>query len=123
MSGTVQGVSGRARSVFDSVNPYKQRAFVLRWPELSRWDLKSARASAFRALHPDFRPLGDFIEEATEMVHQAREPTHSGRVYGVSNRHGVALSHHQRGKEFNSAYKQIRNDWFFHNPTRANVGS
>lgn len=31
--------------------------------------------------------------------------------------------HHQRGETFNAPYKRIRKDWFFHNPTRANVGS
>jgi restriction endonuclease S subunit len=29
----------------------------------------------------------------------------------------------QAGKEFNSPYKKIEKDYFFHNPTRANVGS
>ncbi len=101
----------------------QQRVFVLRWPELPRWDLKSARASAFRASHPTFKPLGAFIEEATEIVHPTKEPLHNWPVYGVSNRDGVTLSHHQLGKTFNAAYKRIRKDWFFHNPTRANVGS
>jgi type I restriction enzyme S subunit len=51
------------------------------------------------------------------------KPDHSWPVYGVSNRNGVNLSHYQPGKEFNSPYKRIQKDWFFHNPTRANVGS
>lgn len=29
----------------------------------------------------------------------------------------------QAGKEFNAPYKKIEKNWFFHNPTRANVGS
>lgn len=29
----------------------------------------------------------------------------------------------QAGKEFNAPYKKVEKDWFFHNPTRANVGS
>ena len=99
------------------------RAYVVQWPELLRWDLKSARAAAFRAAHPTFRPLGEFIEEATEIVHPSREPSHSWPVYGVNNKNGVALSHFQLGGTFNSAYKRIKRDWFFHNPTRANVGS
>lgn len=105
------------------MNSIQHRAFVLRWSELLRWDLKSARASTFRASHPTFRPLGEFIEEATEIVHPAKEPLHDWPVYGVSNRSGVSISHHQLGKTFNSAYKRIKKDWFFHNPTRANVGS
>lgn len=85
--------------------------------------MKSARAAAFRALHPDFRPLGDFIEEATVIVRPADEPEKLWPVYGVNNRVGVVLSHHQPGAEFNAPYKHIERDWFFHNPTRANVGS
>ncbi len=101
----------------------QQRAYVLSWHDLRRWDLKSARAAAFRAAHSSFRPMGDFIEEATEIVHPSKEPSHSWPVFGVSNKGGVALSHFQLGETFNSAYKRIRTDWFFHNPTRANVGS
>ncbi len=85
--------------------------------------MKSARAAAFRALHPGFRPLGDFIEEATVIVRPADEPEKLWPVYGVNNRVGVVLSHHQPGEEFNAPYKHIERDWFFHNPTRANVGS
>jgi type I restriction enzyme, S subunit len=101
----------------------QQRSYVLQWPDLLRWDLKSARAAAFRAAHPSFRPMGEFIEEATEIVHPSKEPAHNWPVYGVSNKAGVGLSHFQLGEAFNSAYKRIRKDWFFHNPTRANVGS
>src|SRR6266702_1284028 len=101
----------------------QQRSFVLQWGELSRWDLKSARSAAFRAAHPGFRPLGDFIEEATELVYPAKQPAHDWPVFGVNNRDGVVFSHFQSGAMINSAYKRIRKDWFFHNPTRANVGS
>ena len=100
-----------------------RRAYCARWTDLPRWDLKSARAAVFRALHPDFRPLGDFIEEATVTVRPADEPEKLWPVYGVNNRVGVVLSHYQPGKEFNAPYKHIERDWFFHNPTRANVGS
>jgi type I restriction enzyme S subunit len=100
-----------------------QRSYILPWEELRRWDLKSARAAAFRAAHPGFHPLGEFIEEVTEIVHPSKEPTHNWPVYGVNNKEGVTFSHFQLGDTFNSTYKQIRNDWFFHNPTRANVGS
>src|SRR5437879_4366014 len=101
----------------------QQRCYVLQWSELLRWDLKSARAAAFRTAHPRFRPLGEFIEESTEIVHPSREPFHNWPVFGVNNRGGVSFSHMQLGNTFNSAYKRIRKDWFFHNPTRANVGS
>lgn len=97
--------------------------YIAEWKELPRWDLKSARAAAFRARHPNFRPFGDFIEEATELVHTTQEPEHEWPVYGVNNREGVTFSHFQKGALFNAPYKRIREDWFFHNPTRANVGS
>jgi hypothetical protein len=41
----------------------------------------------------------------------------------VNNKVGVFLSHNQKGKDFNSPYKRIRRNWFFHNPTRSSVGS
>jgi len=100
-----------------------RRAYCARWTDLPRWDLKSARAAAFRRLHPTFRPLGDFIEEATVTVRPADEPEKLWPVYGVNNRVGVVFSHHQPGVEFHAPYKHIERDWFFHNPTRANVGS
>jgi type I restriction enzyme S subunit len=97
--------------------------YVLSWADLLRWDLKSARSAAFRAANPSFRPLGEFIEESTELVDPSKLPLHSWPVFGVSNREGVGFSHMQLGETFNSTYKRIRKDWFFHNPTRANVGS
>lgn len=100
-----------------------QRCFALSWRVLSRWDLKGARAASFRIQHPDFRPMGDFVEEATELVRPSDQPEKDWPVYGVNNRSGVFFSHYQKGSEFNSTYKRIRADWFFHNPTRANVGS
>ena len=99
------------------------RYMVMNWRELPRWDMKTARASAFRRAHPDFRPLGVFAEEATELVRPWTEPEKDWPVYGVNNEAGVVFSHYQRGDSFNSPYKRIQKDWFFHNPTRANVGS
>lgn len=105
------------------MNNTDSRSYVLYWRDLARWDLKSARAAAFRAAHPSFVRLGEFVEEATELVYPSRQPQHSWPVFGVSNRDGVSFSHCQLGESFNSAYKRIKKDWFFHNPTRANVGS
>lgn len=51
------------------------------------------------------------------------QPEKEWPVYGVNNRNGVFFSHFQPGDKFNAAYKRIARDWFFHNPTRANVGS
>ncbi len=99
------------------------RAYAVRWKDSPRWDIKSARATLFRLANPSFRPLSEFAEEATELVHPASQPDHEWPVYGVNNTEGVFLSHYQIGRTFNAAYKRIRRDWFFHNPTRANVGS
>ena len=67
--------------------------------------------------------MGDFIEEATELVRPSAEPEKDWPVYGVNNKEGVFLNGYQKGKSFNAAYKRVRKDWFFHNPTRCNVGS
>jgi hypothetical protein len=96
---------------------------VVNWRDLPRWDIKTARASAFRLAHPDFRPLGDFAKESTELVRPWDDPEKEWAVYGVNNEVGVVFSHSQRGSTFNAPYKRIQKDWFFHNPTRANVGS
>ena len=101
----------------------KDRWLVLTWEDLLRWDVKTARASAFRLLHPSYEPLGKFAEEATEMVKPWTEPEKEWPVYGVNNKEGVVFSHYQKGKDFNAPYKRIRKDWFFHNPTRSSVGS
>ncbi len=99
------------------------QAYAVRWRDANRWDIKAARATQFRLAHPTFRPLAHFAEEATVTVNPAAKPDHEWPVYGVNNSTGVFLSHRQRGADFNSAYKRIEKDWFFHNPTRANVGS
>lgn len=57
------------------------------------------------------------------MVCPFDEPEKLWPVYGVNNQEGVFLSHHQKGEDFKSSYKRIEAGWFFHNPTRANVGS
>lgn len=99
------------------------RVLVSPFHALKRWDFKSALAEHFRAEHPDFVPLGTYVEEATELVSPAEEPEKNWPVYGVSNTEGVFFSHLQKGTEFKGNYKRIKQDWFFHNPTRANVGS
>jgi restriction endonuclease S subunit len=99
------------------------RFFVLGFKDFAAWDVKSGRASAFRLTCPSFRPMGNFIEEATEIVRPFDEPEKNWPVYGVNNKEGVFLNGYQKGKAFNAAYKRIRKDWFFHNPTRCNVGS
>jgi type I restriction enzyme S subunit len=101
----------------------ESRAIVVPWSALPRWDVKAARAAAFKLAHPSFLPLATFAAEATELVHPAREPDKDWPVYGVSNKAGVFFSHTQPGKDFNASYKRIQKDWYFHNPTRANVGS
>lgn len=90
---------------------------------LKRWDFKSAIAAHFRSEHPDFVPLGTYVEEATDLVAPATAPEKLWPVYGVSTREGVFFSHEQKGSEFKGNYKRIREGWFFHNPTRANIGS
>lgn len=90
---------------------------------MPRWDFKSARAALFAMAHPDFKPLGEYAEEATELIDPRREPDKEWPVYGVNNDTGVFLSTIQKGSDFSSNYKRIKKDFFFHNPTRANVGS
>jgi len=57
------------------------------------------------------------------MVRPFDDPEKLWPVYGVNNQEGVFLSHYQKGEKFNASYKRIEAGWFFHNPTRANVGS
>lgn len=99
------------------------RFFVLDFQDFTAWDVKSGRAASFRLACPLFRPMGDFIQEATDLVRPADEPEKDWPVYGVNNKEGVFLNSHKKGAMFNSPYKRIRKDWFFHNPTRCNVGS
>ena len=99
------------------------RFFALDFKDLDAWDAKSGRASAFRLACPSFRPMGNFIEDVTEMVRPFEDPKKEWPVYGVNNKDGVFLNSHQKGESFNAPYKRIQKDWFFHNPTRCNVGS
>jgi type I restriction enzyme S subunit len=99
------------------------RFFLLEFKDLLAWDAKSGRAASFRLACPSIQPMGDFIEEATDLVRPADEPEKDWPVYGVNNKEGVFLNSHQKDAAFNSPYKRIRKDWLFHNPTRCNVGS
>jgi len=88
-----------------------------------QWDVKAGRAAVYIEANPSFIRLGDHTEECTETVHPKKEKDKIWPIYGVNNKGGVFLSNEQDSKDFNSAYKRIEKNWFFHNPTRANVGS
>lgn len=99
------------------------RSIIVHWKDISAWNVNNARAAAFRIANPSFKPLGEFVEEATELIKPWEEPEKEWPVYGVNNKEGVFFNYQQRGKDFNAAYKRIYKDWFFHNPTRSSVGS
>lgn len=101
----------------------KKKAVVVPQGELNRWDLKNAWAARFRLGKPEYVPLGNILQAAGQSVRPTEEPDTEFYVYGVNNKDGVYYSHTQLGKDFNSNYIRIMRDDFFHNPTRANVGS
>lgn len=101
----------------------RSKVFLANYENTQQWDVKAGRAAAFIKANPDFTRLGDFTEECAETVRPWDEPEKEWPIYGVNNKEGVFLSSMQAGKEFNAPYKKIEKDWFFHNPTRANVGS
>lgn len=101
----------------------RSKVFLANYENTQQWDVKAGRAAAFITANPDFIRLGDYTEECTETVRPRDEPEKEWPIYGVNNKEGVFLSTMQAGKEFNAPYKKIEKDWFFHNPTRANVGS
>lgn len=101
----------------------RSKVLIANYENTQQWDVKAGRAAAFITANPDFIRLGDYTEECTETVKPWDEPEKEWLIYGVNNKEGVFLSSMQVGKEFNAPYKKIEKDWFFHNPTRANVGS
>ncbi len=101
----------------------RSKVFLANYENIQQWDVKAGRAAAFITANPDFIRLGDYTEECTETVRPWDEPEKEWPIYGVNNKEGVFLSSRQVGKDFNAPYKKIEKDWFFHNPTRANVGS
>lgn len=106
---------------FDQVT--RSKVFLANYKNTQQWDVKAGRAAAFITANPDFIRLGDYTDECTETVRPWAEPEKEWPIYGVNNKEGVFLSSIQAGKEFNAPYKKIEKKWFFHNPTRANVGS
>ncbi len=126
LSEPVRSLNSRLLKVYQGTCTHDvihSRFFVLDFKDLTAWDVKSGRAASFRIACPSFRPMGDFIEDATELVRPAAESDKDWPVYGVNNKDGVFLNSHQKGATFNAPYKRVRKDWFFHNPTRCNVGS
>jgi hypothetical protein len=101
----------------------KTRFFVADYSKASQWDVKSGRSAAFRKLNPEFVRMGDFAEECAELVKPWEEPEKEWPIYGVNNQVGIFFNCYQKGKAFSASYKKIKKGWFFHNPTRANVGS
>ena len=101
----------------------RSRVFVANYANAKQWDLKAGRAGAFIAANPNFVRLGDFTEECTDTVKPWKVDNKTWPIYGVNNKDGVFLSSNQDGSDFNSPYKRISENCFFHNPTRANVGS
>ena len=126
LSAPVKALNSRLNMIYRTAcaqDAIHSHCFVVSFKDLAAWDVKSGRAASFRIACPSFRPMGDFIEEATELIRPAAEPNKDWPVYGVNNKEGVFLNSHQKGSNFNAPYKRIRKDWFFHNPTRCNVGS
>jgi restriction endonuclease S subunit len=111
----------KATTNFEGVGHSK--AFSTTYSGAKQWDVNAGRAAAFIAANKGFVRLGDFTEECTETVRPWETPDAEWPVYGVNNKEGVFLNSLQRGADFNAPYKRIEKDWFFHNPTRANVGS
>ena len=112
---------GERTQAFEEVT--RARSFVARFENTRQWDLKGGRAAAFVAANAEFVRLGECSEECTETVRPWEQPDRPWPVYGVNNQDGVFLNAVRDGREFNAPYKRIERDWFFHNPTRANVGS
>ncbi|MHB8907665.1 MAG: restriction endonuclease subunit S [Syntrophales bacterium] len=113
-------LAGKAYA-FKTVNC--SHAFVASYSQLQQWDVKAGRAAAFNSANPRFVPLGDLTEECTETIRPWEDPDKNWPIYGVNNKEGVFLNAYQKGRDFNAPYKKIEKDMFFHNPTRANVGS
>lgn len=101
----------------------RSKVFLANYKNVQQWDVKAGRAAAFITANPGFIRLGDYTEECTETVRPWDGPKKEWPIYGVNNKEGVFLSSMQVGKDFNAPYKKIEKNWFFHNPTRANVGS
>lgn len=106
---------------FDLVT--RSKVFLANYENAQQWDVKAGRAAAFIKANPDFIRLGDCIDECTETVRPWDQPEKEWPIYGVNNKEGVFLNSMQSGSDFNAPYKKIEENWFFHNPTRANVGS
>ncbi len=107
----------------DFAQSSKSRFFVAGYEATLQWDMKAGRAAHFFLSNPNFVRLGDYTEECTEIVKPWEQPEKKWPVYGVNNKGGVFLNKYQEGSTFNAPYKCIEKGWFFHNPTRANVGS
>ncbi len=101
----------------------QSKLFSASFSQTPQWDVKAGRAAVFKEANPSFVRLGDYTEECAEMVKPWEYPDKLWSIYGVNNKDGVFLSTKQETARFNAAYKRIEKDWFFHKPTRANVGS
>jgi restriction endonuclease S subunit len=99
------------------------RVFVASYSKAQQWDVKAGRSAALRTANPEFVSLGEFTEECTELFRPWEEPEKEWPIYGANNKDSVFLNVYQKGKDFNAPYKRIKKNCFFHNPTRANVGS
>lgn len=102
---------------------FKASSLVVSWSGIESWNVQNARAAIFKQSNPEFVPFATYAEEATVSVRPTDQPEHEWPVYGVNNQDGVFFSHLQKGSDFNTPYKRIQTDWFFHNPTRSAVGS
>jgi restriction endonuclease S subunit len=120
-------IRGLNQSLIENTRAYRRlktsKVFVAGYSKAQQWDVKAGRSAGFRTANPEFVRLGEFTEECTELIRPREKPEKQWPIYGVNNREGVFLSSYQKGRAFNAPYKRIEKNWFFHNPTRANVGS
>lgn len=104
-------------------NALGPRALAVPYNHFASWDVKGTRARLYRESVPQWKALSEFLEEATELARPADQPHHLWPVYGVNNRTGVFFNERVPGAKIKTPYKRIKKGWFFHNPTRAIVGS
>ena len=103
---------------------FKVRRFLA--PKRRRAAVRPSKSfGAIVARVNDDRVIGyaKIIDQLQQLSDVAVGLHHAVGIYGVNNKVGVFFSDFQKGNTFNAPYKRIRKEWFFHNPTRSNVGS
>lgn len=96
--------------------------YTIPYSKFVLWDVKRYNKIKFQSKY-SIELLGNHIVPETEKVVPYNSPDETFSILGISNEIGMYDAYNKTGKDFNQAYKIVKENFIAYNPYRINVGS